>query len=120
MAIETGLAVNVRYDDQLRTLVFETVDPDSGQATERRSTTVPEMVELTAFTLDGAFVNGSDWTLEFYPDGAGLDAGVEVEEGEYVYHVLIEGTDGTAVKSEGQLEESGGQSWQAGELEQRL
>jgi type II secretory pathway pseudopilin PulG len=120
MAIESGQAVHVRYDDQLRTVVFERVDPDSGQASEARSIPVPETVELTAFTIDGAFVSGSDWTLEFYPDGAGLDAGIEVEEGDYVYHVLIEGKDGTATKAIDRLEESGGQEWQAGELEQRI
>jgi Tfp pilus assembly protein FimT len=120
MAIETGQSVHVRYDDQFRTIVFETIDPDTGQASEQRSVAVPELTELTAFTIDGAFVNGSDWTLEFYPDGAGLDAGIEVEEGDYIYHVTIEGTDGTATKAVDRLEESGGQQWQAGELEQRI
>lgn len=120
MAIESGQAVNVRYDDQVRAFVFESIDPDTSQATEERTITVPDSVELTAFTIDGAFVNSSDWTLEFYPDGAGLDAGIEVEEGDSVFHVMIEGSDGTARRAADQLEESGSQEWQAGELEQRL
>ncbi len=120
IAIESGQTVEVRYDDERRVLAFETVDPVTFATTEERLIELPDSVELSAFTLDGAFASATDWTLQFYPDGSGLDAGVEVEDGLFVYHVTIEGRDGTALKGVDRLAESGQQEWQAGELEQRI
>lgn len=120
MAIENSQTVNVRYDGESRQFVFETIDAETQEATEQKTVEVPEWIEVPNFTLDGAFAGESDWVLEFYPDGSGLDAGIEVEDGAYLYHVVIEGRDGSATRADGPLEESGEQEWQAGELEQRI
>ncbi len=120
IAIESAQTVQVTYDDERRMIVFESVDPETLATTEEKTIALPDSVELSAFTLDGKFASATDWTLLFYPDGSGLDAGVEVEDDASVYHVVIEGRDGTATKGEDRLEESGQQEWQAGELEQRI
>jgi prepilin-type N-terminal cleavage/methylation domain-containing protein len=120
IAIESGQTVQVRYDDERRVLVFESLDLETLAASEQKAVPLPALVTLSAFTLDGAFTSEADWNLQFYPDGSGLDAGVEVEDGSYVYHVNIEGRDGAAVRGLDRLEESSEQEWQAGELEQRI
>jgi prepilin-type N-terminal cleavage/methylation domain-containing protein len=120
IAIETGQTAQVRYDDERRMIVFESIDPDTLAATERKAVALPELVSLSAFTIDGRFVSATDWTPQFYPDGSGLDAGIEVEDGAYVFHVNIEGRDGSATRALDRLEESSQKEWQAGELEQRV
>lgn len=120
LAIQTGQEVQASFDDERRVLVLSSVDAETLQTAERRTIPLPEGIELTAFTLDGQFAEGSTWVLQFFPDGSGSDAGVEVEDGMYVYHVVIEGRDGTAVRTDGRLEEVEQLEWQAGELEQRV
>lgn len=119
-AVESGVATQVVYNEDQRTLVFQTTDPETLVTEDVKTVGFPAGVELTAFTLDGAFTTSGDWMLTFYPDGSGFDAGVEVLDGDHVFHVTYSGRDGTSQKVEGPLEEASGSDWQAGELEQRI
>ena len=120
IAIESGQAVQVTYDDSQRAVVFQTIDPDTFALSESKVIPVPGSIQLSSFTADGAFATAGDWQIAFYPDGSGLDGGIEVEDGAYVYNIVYRGVDGTSQKQDGPLEESSGRDWQAGELEQRI
>ncbi len=120
LAIESGQAAQVVYDEAARALVIQTLDPETLQANQERTIPIPESVELSSFTLDGAYTTGGDWRLDFYPDGSGSSAGLEVTDGDLVYNVTFRGRDGTGIRSEGSLEEAPPSEWQAGELEQRI
>ena len=120
LAIESGDAVRVTYDEDRGEIVLETLDDESQAAQESDTIVLPESAQLTSFTLQGRQVQISDWVVEFYPDGSGTDAGVEVQDGTRLYSVLINGQDGTGLFVDGELEEDPETEWEAGDLEQRV
>ena len=120
VAIEKGRIAQVRYDDELRAIVIESLDPDTGEATQERTFAVPTSADVTNYSVDGAFSDAASWLVQYFPDGTGQSCGIEVADGAYTYNVTINGLDGTATKTDGQLQESGQTEWQAGEIEQRV
>jgi prepilin-type N-terminal cleavage/methylation domain-containing protein len=120
VAIQTGQPVQVTFDETQGTIVFSTLDPETLVASENRTIPVPPTIELTAFTAGGVFATPAEWMLDFYPDGSGLSGGIEVLDGAHVYHVRINGDDGSSRRADGELEETETNDWQAGELEQRI
>ena len=120
LAIETGGTVSVTYDENSGEIIFESINDETQAAEESDTIFVPDSAQLTSFTLRGRQVPITDWVVEFFPDGSGTDAGVEVQDGTRLYAVLITGQDGTAQLVDGALEEDPETEWEAGDLEQRI
>ena len=120
LAIESGDTVRVTYDDNRGEIVFETLDDETGVAQESDTVLLPNSAQLTSFTLRGRQVPITDWVLEFFPDGSGTEAGLEVQDGTRLYSVLINGQGGTAEIIDGELVEDPETEWEAGDLEQRI
>ncbi len=120
LAIETGDTVRVTYDEDRGEIIFESLSDETQLAVESDTIILSETAQLTSFTLRGRQVPISDWVVEFFPDGSGTDAGVEVQDGTRLYSVLINGQDGTAQLVEGELLEDPETEWEAGDLEQRV
>jgi prepilin-type N-terminal cleavage/methylation domain-containing protein len=120
IAIETGQQVEVTFDEDRGLIVLSTLDEETLVPTENKTISVPSSHELSAFVAAGEFMTPAEWMLDFHPDGSGRSGGIEVRDGEYTYHITINGHDGTSKRMEGQLEEAGEVEWQAGELEQRV
>ena len=120
LAIETGDAVQVTYDENRGEIILQTLDDETQAAEESDTVLLPESARLTSFTLRGRQVPITDWVVEFFPDGSGTDAGVEVQDGTRLYSVLINGQDGTAQLVDGELLEDTETEWEAGDLEQRI
>ena len=120
LAIDTGDAVRVTYDEDRGEIIFETLDDETQAAEQSDAVLLPRSAQLTSFTLQGRQVPITDWVVEFFPDGTGTDAGVEVQDGTRLYSVLINGQDGTAQLVDGELQEDPETEWEAGDLEQRI
>ena len=120
LAIESGDTVSVTYDQNRGEIIFESLDDETQAAQESDTIVLPDSAQLTSFTIRGRQVPITDWVVEFFPDGSGTDAGVEVQDGSRLYSVLINGRDGTAQVVDGELEEDPETEWEAGDLEQRI
>ena len=120
LAIESGDTVSVTYDENRGEIIFESLDDETQAAQESDTIVLPDSAQLTSFTIRGRQVPITDWVVEFFPDGSGTDAGVEVQDGSRLYSVLINGRDGTAQVVDGELEEDPETEWEAGDLEQRI
>ena len=120
LAIETGDTVRVTYNESRGEIIIETLDDETQAAEESDTIFVPDSAQLMSFTLRGRQVPITDWVVEFFPDGSGTDAGIEVEDGTRLYSVLINGQDGTAQVVDGELQEDPETEWEAGDLEQRI
>ena len=120
LAIETGDTVRVTYNESRAEIIIEILDDETQAAEESDTVLVPMSALLSSFTLRGRQVPITDWVVEFFPDGTGTDAGIEVEDGSRLYAVLINGQDGTGLIVDGELEEDPETEWEAGDLEQRI
>jgi Tfp pilus assembly protein FimT len=142
LAISRGEAVQVRYDQDERQIVVETVPTSSDgtsssrsnsisgasvfssanlnnqQAQQIRSVTVPPIVDASSFMLAGSSSDAASWTLCFYPDGTADTGGIGFAAGNYSFALSVR-EDGKYLLQDGDIQDVSTQKWQAGNYEQR-
>ena len=119
LAIESGSTVRVTYNDNDRTIELSIVDDETDLEEQEKIYYLPEDVELVTFMVGRDYVASSDWIVEYYADGSGTDCGLEVQTGNALYAVMIEGADGASFLMD-TLDDVSETEWEAGELEQRV
>ena len=119
-AISDGQSCALMFGDQLRVLQMVRADLESGTDTALAEVSLSPEVETGRLDLAGRESNSSDWRLTFYPDGTCDGGGVEFRRGDRSFALVIDPASGAARIVDGQLPDSSGDRWQAGEIEHHL
>lgn len=119
-AITDGQAVSLMFGEQLRRMQVVRTDAESGTDNALFEITLSPEVETGRLDLAGRESNSSDWRLAFYPDGTCDGGGVEFRRGNQSFALVIDPASGAARIIDGQLPDTTGDRWQAGEIEHRL
>lgn len=120
LSIESGDTVTVIYKSDERQIVIQSLDDESQETQDQSIYSLPESVDLTGFQIAGEEVSDADWIVEFYPDGSGKKAAIEVQDGSRIYTVAYDARTGSATLGNMGLFEDESTDWEAGELEQRV
>lgn len=119
-AISSGTPLALTFGDQLQVLSLVQVSTDGTGNQPLKQLSLTSELQTGRLELAGSESNSADWILRFFPDGTSDGGGVEFTRGNQTFCLVVDAATGASRLLDGQLPDTLGQRWQAGEIEHRL
>jgi Tfp pilus assembly protein FimT len=117
-AIETRTTVALSYDKNARSL--NAIEEDSqGVSRPLPDLELPSDVDAVKFSADANESPSDGWRMPFFSDGSTTGGGIQFQNGEKLYSLVIDAPTGEATIADGKLPDLSFESWKAGGLQPR-